>query len=162
MSEPTHFRHLCRVCEKQQLIPISTNAEYPTCCSKRTAFLGACAEETSEPVPTVKAWFKSKSVEIPVSEILYFMAEDKYVTVYTKEGERLTDRTIKSLEVRLAGTFLRIRRDLLVRTELLTSYQGRREKADGGQVTLQGLSRPLPVSRRHATRVRLAVQELSQ
>lgn len=50
-----------------------------------------------------------------IEEISYFLAEEKYVTIFTKEGKFfLCDFSLKSLEEKLEETFVRIHRSLLV------------------------------------------------
>lgn len=52
MSEPvTSYRHICRTCKKEVLVPTSTqNAgqQYPRCCGKAMAYIG-----TVETAPTI-------------------------------------------------------------------------------------------------------------
>jgi len=53
-----------------------------------------------------------------IEDISYFLADEKYVSIYTKEGKTyLCDFTLKSLEEKLADNFLRIHRSLLVNTK---------------------------------------------
>ncbi len=50
-----------------------------------------------------------------IEEISYFLAEEKYVNIFTKDGRSyLCDFSLKSLEEKLEVTFLRIHRSLLV------------------------------------------------
>jgi two-component system, LytTR family, response regulator len=54
---------------------------------------------------------------IPISEIAYFEAEDKYVFLYTISGKKhLTNYTITSLENKLPTSFVRISRAAIVNT----------------------------------------------
>jgi two-component system response regulator AlgR len=70
---------------------------------------------------------------VPVQEILYFMADSKYVTVRTTSEEHLIEDSLINLEEEFGEkVFLRIHR----------------------QVALSGLEKKLDVSRRHAAAVR--------
>ena len=52
---------------------------------------------------------------IRIEDILYFSAEDKYVTIHTKEGKTyLCNLPLKSLEDKFEDRFLRIHRSLLI------------------------------------------------
>ena len=52
---------------------------------------------------------------VRIEDIIYFSAEEKYVTIHTRDGKTyLSDLPLKSLEEKLAGKFLRIRRSLLI------------------------------------------------
>ncbi len=90
---------------------------------------------------------------VPVQDILYFMADSKYVTVRTPAEEHLIEDSLVNLEKEFGEkAFLRIHRNALV----ATSYIKGIEKSPAGtwQVSLKGLERKLDVSRRHAASVR--------
>jgi len=54
---------------------------------------------------------------IPVGEICYLQAEEKYVVVHHTRGEDLVEDSLKSLEAEFADRFLRIHRNCLVARE---------------------------------------------
>ena len=90
---------------------------------------------------------------VPVQEILYFMADSKYVTVRTSTEEHLIEDSLVNLEKEFGEKmFLRIHRNALVATGFIKGI----EKSPTGtwQVTLTGLDKKLDVSRRHAASVR--------
>ncbi len=90
---------------------------------------------------------------VPVQDILYFMADSKYVTVRTPAEEHLIEDSLVNLEKEFGEkAFLRIHRNALV----ATSYIKGIEKSPAGtwQVSLKGLDKRLDVSRRHAASVR--------
>ena len=90
---------------------------------------------------------------VPVQEILYFMADSKYVTVRTTMEEHLIEDSLVNLEKEFGEKmFLRIHRNALVATGFIKGI----EKSPVGtwQVTLTGLDKKLDVSRRHAASVR--------
>lgn len=51
---------------------------------------------------------------VPVADVLYFLAEHKYVTVRHRQGEVLIEESLKSLEQEFGDRFLRIHRNALV------------------------------------------------
>ncbi|OGW49465.1 MAG: hypothetical protein A2078_02215 [Nitrospirae bacterium GWC2_57_9] len=63
----------------------------------------------------IKAQHKGGVRLIPVNEICYFKATDKYTTVRTRDGEFLIRKTIKELEEELEpGQFWRVHRSAIV------------------------------------------------
>lgn len=61
-----------------------------------------------------------RTLFLKLSDISYFSAEDKYVTIHTVEGKKyVTDQSLKLLEDKLNAGFLRIHRALLVNTGLI-------------------------------------------
>jgi len=83
---------------------------------------------------------------IPVSEVLYFQATDKYVCVATAEGEALIRTSLKELLPRLdPDTFWQIHRATVINTRYLVAAS----RDDSGKltVTLRQVPHPLPVSR---------------
>lgn len=93
-----------------------------------------------------------KGIEcIALDEILYFLAEHKYVTIYHTKGETLIDESLKALENEFPRQLIRIHRSVLVNRD----YIERMVRSDGQQLLyLKGLQQPLIVSRRHASQVR--------
>ena len=93
---------------------------------------------------------------IPITDIRYFNAEQKYVTVHHSDGESLIDDSLKQLEEEFAGRFVRIHRNSLVALK----YIDRLEKTEDGKsiVVLRNGSadggNALTISRRHLADVR--------
>lgn len=89
---------------------------------------------------------------IPIEEILYFRADQKYVTVRHVSGEVLIEEALKSLETEFTTKFLRIHRNALVAKDYV---QGLDKRADGSlEIAIKGLDERLEVSRRHSPEVR--------
>jgi len=90
---------------------------------------------------------------VPVKDIVYFMADSKYVTVRTATEEHLIEDSLVNLEKEFGERmFLRIHRNALVATDYIKGI----EKSTTGnwQVALKGIEKKLDVSRRHAAAVR--------
>ncbi|MEN8204743.1 MAG: LytTR family DNA-binding domain-containing protein [Pseudomonadota bacterium] len=95
---------------------------------------------------------------IPVEEIRYFQADQKYVVVGTGETQLLIEETLKSLEQEFADQFVRIHRNALVARHYII---GLGKDEDGhAQVSLAGVEQTLEVSRRHIADVRKLVKAL--
>ncbi|TXI30116.1 MAG: response regulator transcription factor [Ottowia sp.] len=83
---------------------------------------------------------------IPIEEVHYLQAEEKYVVVHHARGEDLIEEPLKALEEEHGDRFVRIHRNCLVaRQELVELRRG----ADGHvQAVLRSGGVPLEVSRR--------------
>jgi two-component system response regulator AlgR len=95
---------------------------------------------------------------IPVEDVHYLQAEEKYVVVHHARGEDLIEESLKSLEEEFGERFVRIHRNCLVaRHEILELKRG----ADGHvQAMLRHGERPLEVSRRCVAGLRETVKHL--
>jgi two-component system response regulator AlgR len=84
---------------------------------------------------------------IPVAEIRYLKAGQKYVSVGWSGRETLLDESLKSLEQEFTGRFLRVHRNTLVASQFIRSLK---KSPDGGHyLLLRDLDQEFPVSRRH-------------
>ena len=92
---------------------------------------------------------------VPVEEVRYFQADQKYVAVHHAGGYVLIDEPLKALEDEFGDLFVRIHRSTLASLHFIESLecssQGRFE------VRLRGVDQPLNVSRRHMPGLRRAL-----
>ena len=95
---------------------------------------------------------------IPMDEVRYLQAEEKYVVVHHARGEDLIEESLKSLEDEFGDRFVRIHRNCLVaRQELVELRRG----ADGHvQAILRSGGPPLEVSRRCMPLLRETLRQL--
>lgn len=92
---------------------------------------------------------------VPVEEVRYFQADQKYVAVHFDGGYVLIDEPLKSLEQEFGDLFVRIHRSTLVSLHFIESMEN---SAQGHfEVHLRGARRALPVSRRHMAGLRRAL-----
>jgi two-component system response regulator AlgR len=89
---------------------------------------------------------------IPVKEIRYFRADQKYVTVRHARGEDLIDEPLKDLEEEFARDFVRAHRSVLVSIAHVETLE--RLGEDGYALRLRGEEEPLAVSRRQLPELR--------
>ena len=92
---------------------------------------------------------------IPLSDVYFFRADQKYVAVHHARGQDLIDDSLKTLEKEFAGDFVRIHRGAVVAVDKIESL----EKTTEGKhrVKLRGQNHEgdaLIVSRRHLADVR--------
>ncbi len=94
---------------------------------------------------------------IPINQISFFQADQKYVTVRYPKGEVLIDEPLKSLQERLGDSFVRIHRNALVAKK---SIENMTRNIDGiYQLTIKGVDQSLTVSRRHISSVKRAIRK---
>lgn len=95
---------------------------------------------------------------IPVENIYYFLADQKYVTVRHKNGSVLIDETLKDLETEFSDRFIRIHRNALISLDYLDGL----EMVTSGQyqARCRELEERLAVSRRHLPLLRERMQNL--
>jgi two-component system, LytTR family, response regulator AlgR len=85
---------------------------------------------------------------IPLEDIQYFFADQKYTTVKHVKGEDLIEDSLRLLEGEFGNAFVRIHRNALIGTRYLERIE---RQADGQYcVHLRGCPSPLQVSRRMA------------
>ena len=89
---------------------------------------------------------------IPVDDIVYFQADQKYITVRHTAGEVLIEDALKNLEIEFEGRLIRIHRNALVST----NYVAGMEKNIDGRfvVNFKTIDDKLEISRRHVAEVR--------
>ena len=89
---------------------------------------------------------------IPVDEIVYFQADQKYITVRHLGGEVLIEDALKNLEIEFEDRLIRIHRNALVSTSFVI---GMEKNIDGRfVVTFRDVEDKLEISRRHVAEVR--------
>jgi len=95
---------------------------------------------------------------IPLAEVLYFLADQKYVNVCHISGETLIDDSLKQLEDEFGDKFLRVHRSALVSRARIDRLEAQEE--GGHLLYLKGLTDGIAVSRRHLPAVRKAMKAL--
>lgn len=95
---------------------------------------------------------------IPLDEVHYLQAEEKYVVVHHARGEDLIEESLKSLEEEFASRLVRIHRNCLVARHELMEL---RRMDDGRmQAVLRHAPAPLEVSRRCVPALRETIKAL--
>ena len=93
---------------------------------------------------------RNRIVLVPVRDILFLRAEQKYVTVRTRAREHLIEEPLVVLEREFAARFVRIHRNCLVARAAIRSFERAPGEEDEAHwlVVLDGIDERLPVSRR--------------
>ena len=121
------------------------------------------AEVTASPQRSHISANSSRGIElVPIEQVRYFLADQKYVTVFylDKEGllaEVLIDDPLKELEAELVASFVRIHRNALV---AISHIQGLEKSQQGTHIKLAGIEQGPQVSRRHMPEIRKLLKEL--
>jgi two-component system response regulator AlgR len=95
---------------------------------------------------------RGKVLLVPVADVVYFKAEQKYVTARTREREFLLEESLAQLETEFARRFMRIHRNCLVARDAIAGYERDHETAEESDprwaLILANVPERLAVSRR--------------
>ena len=109
------------------------------------------ASTASQKLAVIQAGVGAAIHMVPVAEVLYFEAADKYVRVITAEREHLIRTSLRELLPQLdGGLFWQIHRGTVVRADAITTAV--REESGKVTVTLRGVKERLTASRLYAHR----------
>ncbi len=113
------------------------------------AHVATPAAPAASPLRVIQAGVGSTLHFVPVGEVLYFEAADKYVRVVTAEREHLVRLSLRDLLPQLdAGVFWQVHRGTVVRADAIASVV--RDEAGKQHLLLRGRSERLAVSRLYA------------
>lgn len=104
---------------------------------------------------------RGRLLRLPLAEVLYFKAEQKYVTVRTVDRSHVIDDTLSDLERRVGDGFLRVHRNALVARRAIRALELRAgsDDGEGWAVRVAPLDEWLAVSRRQVAAVKAALAE---
>jgi two-component system response regulator AlgR len=102
---------------------------------------------------------RGRTERVPLTEVLYFKAELKYITVRTTSKSYILDASLSELEERHAARFLRVHRNALVARHAVRALEKHfdPEEGEGWALRLNGIDEVLAVSRRQLSAVREAL-----
>jgi two-component system response regulator AlgR len=93
---------------------------------------------------------------IPVEEVVYLQADNKYVTVCSRSQQILIEESLKSLEQEFGDRFVRIHRNALVAVAAIRGLE--KDAAGHCSVVLEGVEPRLEVSRRLLPEIRRLIK----
>jgi two-component system, LytTR family, response regulator AlgR len=127
------------------------------------------ADDTAagDDAPNILVQDRGRLLRVPMADVLYLRAEQKYVTVRTAHASHVIDESLTDLEPRLGNRFLRVHRNALVAVGAMCELQRRRlddadDTADGGEawaVRVAPVDEWLAVSRRQLQAVKDALRQ---
>lgn len=99
---------------------------------------------------------RGRTERVPLSQVLYFKAELKYVTVRTATRSYILDGSLNELEEKYRSDFVRIHRNALIARRAVRALEKHfdAEEGEGWAVRLNGIDELLAVSRRQLAAVR--------
>ena len=102
---------------------------------------------------------RGRTLLVPVSEVLYFKAELKYITVRTAARSYILDGSLSELEEKYKPQFMRIHRNAIIARRAVRALEKQvdPEEGEGWAVRLDGVDELLFVSRRQVAAVRDAI-----
>lgn len=108
---------------------------------------------------------RGRSLLVPVIEILFLRAEQKYVTAHTREREYLLEESLNQLEQEFGDIFVRAHRNCLVARKAIAGYE-RGQYGDGMEeggeaqwlLLLHDVRERIPVSRRQWPTVKALIK----
>ncbi|QNH74873.1 response regulator transcription factor [Pseudomonas protegens] len=150
--------HLVKPVRPELLLEALKAAEKPNRV-QLAALTRPAAESGNGPRSHISARTRKGIELIPLAQVVYFIADHKYVTLRHESGEVLLDEPLKALEDEFGDRFVRIHRNALVARERIERLQ--RTPLGHFQLYLKGLNGDaLIVSRRHVAGVRKMMQQL--
>jgi two-component system, LytTR family, response regulator AlgR len=100
-----------------------------------------------------------KGIElVPVDEVRFLQADQKYVTVRHAGGELLIDETLHELEMEFGNRFIRVHRNALVAIKYIEGLE--RNEEGHYEIRLQDVPDGIDISRRHVAAVRKYIRKL--
>jgi two-component system response regulator AlgR len=155
-------RHLTSLTEAPSVVFVTAHERHAVALKKATV---PDREQLAKAAQTAREYIsvseRNRIVLVPVREIIFLRAEQKYVTLRTRNREHLIEEPLVSLEREFATSFVRIHRNCLVSRAAIRGFE---RGADGDDephwvVVLDGLEEKLPVSRRQWPALRELVAE---
>ncbi|MDP2367702.1 LytR/AlgR family response regulator transcription factor [Rhodoferax sp.] len=112
--------------------------------------------KVDEPEEVLIIQDRGRTERVPLSQVLYFKAELKYVTVRTVTKSYILDGSLSELEDRYRASFLRIHRNALIARRAVRALEKHFDvdEGEGWAVRLNGIDELLAVSRRQLAAVR--------
>lgn len=94
----------------------------------------------------------------PIEDIIFFQADQKYVTVKHINGETIIEDTLKELQAEFSESFIRVHRNALISKAFISGLY--RDGEGHSFVTLKDISTKLEISRRHLAEVKKLIKTL--
>lgn len=123
------------------------------------AQLASLTAEPAGPNRThIRARIGQRLEMIPLADVFYFQADQKYVTVHHRHGEALIEESLKTLETELGSRVVRVHRNALA---MAVHVAGLEKTRDGGaNLTFHNIPDRLEVSRRHLPAIRQFLKDV--
>lgn len=141
--------YLLKPVRREQLAQALQRARRPSRAQLGT--LRAGAQDTALSRQFIHGTTREGMVRVPIDDVVYFLAEQKYVTVHHLHGNLLIEDSLRALEQDLDERFLRVHRKALVARRCIQALV----RTDQGlYLRLRNAEATVPVSRRCLAQVR--------
>lgn len=145
LLKPVRSERLVAALRKARALNPATTALLRQQHSEARRFLSACE--------------RGRILLVPVEEVIYLRAEQKYVAARTLTHTYLLDESLVNLEQEFGAVFVRVHRNSLVARNAIEGFvirpgEGSGIETAGWVVLLKGLDETLPVSRRQYAVIR--------
>jgi|WetSurMetagenome_2_1015567.scaffolds.fasta_scaffold31681_1 two-component system, LytTR family, response regulator len=119
LIKPVSIERLEKTVKKLDLIRKNFDSE------RIMNFLNEISKVDTNKIATSLAVRKgNRIIFIKLSEIIYLQAQEKYVSIFSKDGkENLTEKTVKDLELTLPDNFLRVHRSIIINVDFIKEFQ---------------------------------------
>lgn len=123
--------------------------------------LSAQPETPVHEEPALVIHDRLRTVRLPLNNVVYLKAEQKYVTVRTATQSLIWDGSLQEMEEKFGQRFVRIHRNALVARHKVRALERHfdPEEGDGWAVRLDGVTEWLAVSRRQLAAVRELISQ---
>ena len=156
--KPVQPERLAQTCARLQAAlrqraaaPAAAQPQFAAAIEQLRGLLGATPAQPAERLHMIQAGVGAAIHLVPVDEVLYFEAADKYVRVVTQGREHLIRTSLRELLPQLdAQRFWQIHRGTVVRSDAIATAL--RDEAGKLTLTLKGHADRLSVSRLYAPR----------
>ena len=110
----------------------------------------------AQPQDSIIIQDRNRTERLPLTEVIYFKAELKYITVRTAARSFILEGSLNDLEEKYGDRFLRIHRNALISKRAARALERHHdlEEGDGWALRMDGASELLFVSRRQLAAVR--------
>ena len=123
----------------------------------RAQRVSLAAEPAAAGRPPIRVRIGQRLELIPLADVFYFQADQKYVTVRHRQGEALIEESLRMLEQELGARVVRVHRNALA---MAAQVAGLEKTADGGcALIFHDIPDRLEVSRRHLAAIRQFLRE---
>jgi two-component system response regulator AlgR len=124
--------------------------------AERYLHMRGAAQPEAQPQDVIIIQDRNRTERLRLSEVIYFKAELKYITVRTIARSYILDGSLNELEEKYAERFLRIHRNALIAKSAARALEKHHdpEEGDGWALRLDGVGELLFVSRRQLAAVR--------
>lgn len=122
----------------------------------RHAAQKAASAQWVEPEECVVIHDRGRTERVPLAQVLYFKAEQKYITVRTVDRRYILDGSLNELEEKYSERYLRVHRNALIARGAMRALEKHFDPEEGEEwfVHLYGVEDVLTVSRRQLSTVR--------